>query len=77
MDGMTLDELRRQIADIQAERDALVAQANQQIAFLNGKMAAYQEWLERLTDSGAIAELEAQLAELDAAEQPQAEAVEE
>lgn len=42
---MDKDKLRELIAAIEAERDALIQQANSRIAFLNGKVEALAELL--------------------------------
>jgi len=38
-----VEQVRAQIAEWEAERDQLVQQANQRIAWLNGKIEAYRE----------------------------------
>ena len=40
---MAKDKLNELLAAATAERDALIAQANQQIAYLNGRIAALEE----------------------------------
>lgn len=49
------DRIAARIAELKAERDQLVVQANQQIAFLNGQIHALEEVLkpdeEKASDS--------------------------
>lgn len=40
---MAKDKLNELLATATTERDALIAQANQQIAYLNGRIAALEE----------------------------------
>ena len=40
-----MDKIEERIAELKAERDQFVQQANQQIAFLNGQIHALEELL--------------------------------
>lgn len=47
---MTLDTLLNMLKEVTAERDAFIADANQRLAFLNGKIETIQEMVDALTE---------------------------
>lgn len=60
---MTLDTLLDMLKAVTAERDGFIAEANNRLAFLNGKIETLQEMIDSLTPKVTAPEEEAQIAE--------------
>lgn len=53
---MTQAQLKQKAAELAAERDALVQEANQRLAYLNGQIAAYEALAAEMEEADAPVE---------------------